>query len=133
MIEFEDEELDDYIELEVVVDTYDEHEVYSAWVSHVQGILKLPAPGLWARDAQEPERRERAMILALGHDDEMIEGLLVDVEDSRGNLWSAPLEHIRLVHPDFDEALVLAAWERWVETRGPDFGIEIGDEEEQNW
>lgn len=59
MIEFEDEELDDYIEHEVVVDTYDEQEVYSAWVSHVQAILKLPAPGLWARDDPRPRSRRR--------------------------------------------------------------------------
>lgn len=104
--------------MEIVVDCYNEHEVWSGWWCHLDGKLAFPfvAECIRERRASPLKRGERATVTAMLDDDEAADSLgemQVEIE-WQGRTLGVPLAQLRGVGVDDETAEAIADWHYWI-------------------
>lgn len=112
-----DEEREERIEMEIVVDCYNEHEAWSGWQCYLSDRLTFPfqADCLETRRGSPLKAGERVTVTALFDDDDAADALApMQVEIVwQGRSLAVPLAQLRGIDVNEQTAEAIADWHYW--------------------
>lgn len=117
-----DEIRENRIEMEVIVDAYDEEEQAMGWYYYLDNKLNFPFKAKWLNREEESDG-EQVEVLAMSPEDDCQEEMFVEVlyrEDDAEDEFSVPLYDIEPMDADSETQEAIADWHYWV-NRGYEF------------
>lgn len=124
MTDSHDEAMEEFLEMHVLVDTYDDYEVASSWYSYLSRSLHFP----FAARIRPGTRSHVITVLGLAHEDDCEEGILVKAKHEDGRLLDVPLEEIELIEPHEERERALCVWQYGV---NHGYGYDLTSSEEE--
>lgn len=133
MSKFErDESREERIDMEVVVDAYNEEERRMGWYYYLDNRLKFPFKAIWISDrhispltGEEEIEGEEVEVVGMSSEDDCQTEMFVEVtytEDTVEDTFSVPLTEIEPLEVDNKTQEAIADWYYWI-----DQGYEFGD------
>lgn len=132
MSKFErDESREERIDMEVVVDAYNEEERRMGWYYYLDNRLKFPFKAIWISDrhisptGEEEIEGEEVEVVGMSSEDDCQTEMFVEVtytEDKVEDTFSVPLAEIEPLEVDNKTQEAITDWYYWI-----DQGYEFGD------
>ncbi|MGK7888072.1 MAG: calcium-binding protein [Leptolyngbyaceae cyanobacterium] len=120
-----DPEREERIEMEVIVDCYDEYEVAAGWYCYVQNGLSTPFTATWI--SKNSEKSKTVQVVGMASSDDCERDLMVEI-DLDGGIFSVPLSMIEpAADTDPETQQVIGDWQYWI-GQGNEFEV-CADEE----
>lgn len=120
-----DVELDDIreerIDMEIVVDAYDEQERAMGWYCYLQDNIEFPFKAQWARGGKS--KLKQVDVVRMSSSDECLHDMFVEVRYQEGtvdDIFAARLSDIHPLDADTETADAIGDWHYWV-ARGYEF------------
>ena len=111
-----DKNREERIDMEVVVDAYNEDERAMGWYYYLQDKLQFPFKAKWV-NRQRPQGKE-IEVVEMSPEDECMRSMFVEVRYREGevdDIFSARLEDIHPIEVDEETAEAIADWHYWVD------------------
>lgn len=111
-----DETIEERIEMEIVVDCYDEYEQAAGWYVYLQDTPSYPfqAEVIHKRRTSPLKVGQRVEVIGVGdQDDCSLSEMWVDI-DWRGEPLSVPLEQLKPVDADEETTQAVDDWHYWL-------------------
>jgi hypothetical protein len=114
----EDKEREKRIEMEIVVDAYDEVERAMSWYYYLQDGLKFPfiARCIGKRSTSPLKIGDVVEITGMGKEDDCMHDMYVNIKWNN-NVLSVPLSQLEEIKPNKKNKQVLEDWQYWVKRR----------------
>ena len=109
------EEREERIDMEIVVDAYDEYERAAGWYCHLEDKITFPfrAKVIKASGISPLKEGEEVSVLEMADQNECDDNIFVQVEWD-GRKFGVPLEQLYPVNPDGDTLEAVEDWHYWV-------------------
>ncbi|NJM17966.1 MAG: calcium-binding protein [Richelia sp. SM1_7_0] len=111
-----DKSREERIDMEVVVDAYNEDERVMGWYYYLEDKLQFPFKAKWV-NRQRPQGKE-VEVVEMSPSDECMRSMFVEVRYREGevdDIFSARLEDIHPIAVDEETAEAIADWHYWVD------------------
>jgi hypothetical protein len=111
-----DKSREERIDMEVVVDAYNEDERAMGWYYYLQDKLQFPFKARWV-NRQRPQGKE-IEVIEMSPEDECMRSIFVEVRYREGevdDVFSAHLEDIHPIEVGEETAEAIADWHYWVD------------------
>ncbi|BAY84349.1 hypothetical protein NIES267_38450 [Calothrix parasitica NIES-267] len=111
-----DKNREERIDMEVVVDAYNEDERAMGWFYYLQDKLQFPFKAKWV-NRQRPQGKE-IEVVEMSPEDECMRSMFVEVRYREGevdDIFSARLEDIHPIEVDEETAEAIADWYYWID------------------
>ena len=111
-----DKNREERIDMEVVVDAYNEDERAMGWYYYLEDKLQFPFKARWV-NRQRPQGKE-IEVVEMSPEDECMRSMFVEVRYREGevdDIFSARLENIHPIEVDQETAEAIADWHYWVD------------------
>jgi hypothetical protein len=111
-----DKNREERIDMEVVVDAYNEDERAMGWYYYLQDKLQFPFKAKW-ENRQRPQGKE-IEVVEMSPEDECMRSMFVEVRYREGevdDIFSARLEDIHPIEVDEETAEAIADWHYWID------------------
>jgi len=111
-----DKNREERIDMEVVVDAYNEDERAMGWFYYLQDKLQFPFKAKWV-NRQRPQGKE-IEVVEMSPEDECMRSVFVEVRYREGevdDIFSARLEDIHPIEVDKETAEAIADWHYWID------------------
>lgn len=111
-----DKNREERIDMEVVVDAYNEDERAMRWYYYLEDKLQFPFKARWV-NRQRPQGKE-IEVVEMSPEDECMRSMFVEVRYREGevdDIFSARLEDIHLIEVDEETAEAIADWHYWID------------------
>jgi hypothetical protein len=107
------------IEMEIVVDAYNEEEQAMGWYYYLDDKLNFPFKAKWMnrRRTSSPSEGEEVEVVGMSSEDECLQEMFVEVLYREGTVedtFSVPLSEIEAVEVDRKTQQAIADWHYWV-------------------
>ncbi|BAZ02837.1 hypothetical protein NIES37_68500 [Tolypothrix tenuis PCC 7101] len=116
-----DEEREERIDMEAVVDAYDEEERAMGWYYYLEDRISFPFAAKWI-SRKRPQGRDVEAI-EMSPEDECLHDMFVEVRYHEGDIddiFSARLSEINPIEVDEETTQAIADWHYWI-ARGYEF------------
>jgi hypothetical protein len=110
-----DESREERIEMEIIVDAYNEEEQAMGWYYYLDGKLNFPFKAKWINRKGQSEEVE---VLEMSPEDDCGKDMFVEVlyrEGEAEDVFSVPLYEIEAIDADPETQEAIADWHYWVE------------------
>jgi hypothetical protein len=117
-----DENREHRIEMEIIVDAYDEEEQAMGWYYYLDNTLNVPFKGKWLTKGR-PSKSEVVDVLEMSPEEDCQKEMFVEVlykEGTAEDVFSVPLSEIEPIEADDKTQEAIADWHYWV-----DMGYEL--------
>lgn len=120
-----DEIREERIDMEIVVDTYNDEERAMGWYCYLEDNLNFPFKANWVRKGRKslsPEAKE-VEVLEMSSEEECMQDMFVEIlyKDATGDdTFSARLSDIKPIDADSETQEAIADWHYWL-ARGYEF------------
>ncbi|MGB3638906.1 MAG: calcium-binding protein [Rivularia sp. (in: cyanobacteria)] len=104
------------IDMEVVVDAYNEDERAMGWYYYLEDKLQFPFKARWV-NRQRPQGKE-IEVVEMSPEDECMRSMFVEVRYREGevdDIFSARLEDIHPIEVDEETAEAIVDWHYWID------------------
>ncbi len=111
-----DKNREERIDMEVVVDAYNEDERAMGWYYYLEDKLQFPFKARWV-NRQRPQGKE-IEVVEMSPEDECMRSMFVEVRYREGevdDIFSARLEDIHPIEVDEGTAEAIADWHYWID------------------
>ncbi|MEO0935392.1 MAG: calcium-binding protein [Cyanobacteria bacterium J06641_2] len=111
-----DKNREERIDMEVVVDAYNEDERAMGWYYYLEDKLQFPFKAKWV-NRQRPQGKE-IEVVDMSPEDECMRSMFVEVRYREGevdDIFSARLEDIHPIEADQETAEAIADWHYWID------------------
>ncbi|MGB3650712.1 MAG: calcium-binding protein [Rivularia sp. (in: cyanobacteria)] len=111
-----DKNREERIDMEVVVDAYNEDERAMGWYYYLEDKLQFPFKARWV-NRQRPQGKE-IEVVEMSPEDECVRSMFVEVRYREGevdDIFSARLEDIHPIEVDEETAEAIADWHYWID------------------
>ncbi len=109
------------IDMEIVVDAYNEEERAMGWYCYLQDNLEFPFKAQWARGGKS--KLKQVDVVRMSSSDECLHDMFVEVRYQEGtvdDIFAARLSDIQPIDVDPETADAIGDWHYWV-ARGYEF------------
>jgi hypothetical protein len=117
-----DESREHRIEMEIVVDAYNEEEQAMGWYYYLDNQLNFPFKAKWLSGGSQSEGEE-VEVLEMSPEEDCKKEMFVEVlyrEGDAEDVFSVPLDDIEAIDADSQTQEAIADWHYWVD-RGYEF------------